>query len=116
MVLFWTVLGSVGALPFIFAEQPNLTVTDAFFESFSGLTTTGATTPVGLDSLPHAILFLPADAAMVRRHGDHCAGGGDSAYPRRRGMQLYRAEMPGPLKDNKMRPRIAETAKTLWLI
>ncbi len=32
------------------------------------------------------------------------------------GMQLYRAEMPGPLKDNKMRPRIAETAKTLWLI
>lgn len=57
MVLFWTVLGSVGALPFIFAEQPNLTVTDAFFESFSGLTTTGATTLVGLDSLPHAILF-----------------------------------------------------------
>ncbi len=116
VVLFWTVLGSVGALPLIFAEQPNLTVTDAFFESFSGLTTTGATTLVGLDSLPHAILFLPADAAMVRRHGDHCAGGGDSAYPRRRGMQLYRAEMPGPLKDNKMRPRIAETAKTLWLI
>lgn len=50
VVLFWTVLGSVGALPFIFAEQPNLTVTDAFFESFSGLTTTGATTLVGLDS------------------------------------------------------------------
>ncbi len=58
MVLFWTVLGSVGALPFIFSEQPNLTVTDAFFESFSGLTTTGATTLVGLDSLPHAILFF----------------------------------------------------------
>ena len=57
VVLFWTVLGSVGALPFIFAEQPNLTITDAFFESFSGLTTTGATTLVGLDSLPHAILF-----------------------------------------------------------
>lgn len=53
---------------------------------------------------------------MVWRYGDHCAGGGDSPYPRRRGMQLYRAEMPGPLKDNKMRPRIAETAKTLWLI
>ncbi|NYY80560.1 hypothetical protein DMH27_15730 [Raoultella planticola] len=47
VVLFWTVLGSVGALPFIFAEQPNLTITDAFFESFSGLTTTGATTLVG---------------------------------------------------------------------
>lgn len=58
VVLFWTVLGSVGALPFIFSESPNLTITDAFFESFSGLTTTGATTLVGLDSLPHAILFI----------------------------------------------------------
>lgn len=57
VVLFWTVLGSVGAMPFIFAEQPHLSVTDAFFESFSGLTTTGATTLVGLDSLPKAILF-----------------------------------------------------------
>jgi Trk-type K+ transport system membrane component len=57
VVLFWTVLGSVGSLPFIFSEQPNLSITDAFFESFSGLTTTGATTLVGLDSLPHAILF-----------------------------------------------------------
>ncbi|EFG7798029.1 potassium transporter, partial [Escherichia coli] len=46
VVLFWTVLGSVGALPFIFSESPNLTITDAFFESFSGLTTTGATTLV----------------------------------------------------------------------
>lgn len=50
-------LGSVGALPFIFSEQPHLSITDAFFESFSGLTTTGATTLVGLDSLPKAILF-----------------------------------------------------------
>ncbi|WP_306781364.1 potassium transporter TrkG, partial [Klebsiella aerogenes] len=41
VVLFWTVLGSVGALPFIFSEQPHLSITDAFFESFSGLTTTG---------------------------------------------------------------------------
>lgn len=57
VVLFWTVLGSVGALPFIFSEQPHLSITDAFFESFSGLTTTGATTLVGLDSLPKAILF-----------------------------------------------------------
>ena len=57
VVLFWTVLGSVGALPFLFAEHPDLSVTDAFFESFSALTTTGATTLVGLDNLPKAILF-----------------------------------------------------------
>lgn len=83
VVLFWTVLGSVGALPFIFSESPNLTITDAFFESFSGLTTTGATTLVGLDSLPQCHPLLSPDAAMVWRYGDHRAGGCDTAYPRR---------------------------------
>ncbi len=115
MVLFWTVLGSVGALPFIFAEQPNLTVTDAFFESFSGLTTTGATTTVGLDSLPHAILFTGRCCSGSAVWGSLCWRW-RFCLSSASGMQLYRAEMPGPLKDNKMRPRIAETAKTLWLI
>ncbi|MGL4907003.1 MAG: potassium transporter TrkG, partial [Plesiomonas sp.] len=57
VVLFWTVLGSVGALPFIFANELPISLTDAFFESFSGLTTTGATVIVGLDNLPKALLF-----------------------------------------------------------
>ena len=116
VVLFWTVLGSVGALPFIFAEQPNLTVTDAFFESFSGLTTTGATTLVGLDSLPHAILFYRQMLQWFGGMGIIVLAVAILPILGVGGMQLYRAEMPGPLKDNKMRPRIAETAKTLWLI
>lgn len=90
VVLFWTVLGSVGALPFIFAEQPNLTVTDAFFESFSGLTTTGATTPVGLDSLPHAILFTGRCCSGSAAWGSLCwrwpfclsSASGNAALPR----------------------------------
>ncbi len=82
VVLFWTVLGSVGALPFIFSESPNLTITDAFFESFSGLTTTGATTLVGLDSLPHAILFI-ARCCNGLAGWDHRVSGCDTAYPRR---------------------------------
>lgn len=57
VVLFWTVLGSVGALFFIFLESLNFTITDAFFEFFFGLTTTGATTLVGLDLLFYAIFF-----------------------------------------------------------
>ncbi|MFA0072030.1 potassium transporter TrkG, partial [Vibrio breoganii] len=57
VVLFWTVIGSAGALPFLIADNPNVSVTDAFFESFSALTTTGATVIVGLDDLPKAILF-----------------------------------------------------------
>ena len=116
VVLFWTVLGSVGALPFVFSESPNLTVTDAFFESFSGLTTTGATTLVGLDSLPHAILFYRQMLQWFGGMGIIVLAVAILPILGVGGMQLYRAEMPGPLKDNKMRPRIAETAKTLWLI
>ena len=57
VVAFWVVLGSLGAIPFMLFEHPDLTLSSAFFESFSGLTTTGATTIVGLDNLPKAILF-----------------------------------------------------------
>ncbi|MDX7988525.1 Trk system potassium transporter TrkH [Xenorhabdus sp. 12] len=116
VVLFWTVLGSVGALPFIFSEKPNLSITDAFFESFSGLTTTGATTLVGLDSLPKAILFYRQMLQWLGGMGIIVLAVAILPLLGVGGMQLYRAEMPGPLKDNKMRPRIAETAKTLWLI
>ncbi|CDG22702.1 Trk system potassium uptake protein trkH [Xenorhabdus poinarii G6] len=116
VVLFWTVLGSLGALPFIFAEKPNLSITDAFFESFSGLTTTGATTLVGLDNLPKAILFYRQMLQWLGGMGIIVLAVAILPLLGVGGMQLYRAEMPGPLKDNKMRPRIAETAKTLWLI
>ena len=57
VVMFWTVLSAIGALPFMLSEQPHLTVTDAVFESVSGLTTTGATVIVGLDGLPESILY-----------------------------------------------------------
>ena len=97
-------------------NSPNLTITDAFFESFSGLTTTGATTLVGLDSLPHAILFYRQMLQWFGGMGIIVLAVAILPILGVGGMQLYRAEMPGPLKDNKMRPRIAETAKTLWLI
>ncbi len=87
-----------------------------FFESFSGLTTTGATTLVGLDSLPHAILFYRQMLQWFGGMGIIVLAVAILPILGVGGMQLYRAEMPGPLKDNKMRPRIAETAKTLWLI
>ena len=103
-------------MPFLFSERPNLSLTDAFFESFSGLTTTGATTLVGLDSLPKAILFYRQMLQWMGGMGIIVLAVAILPILGVGGMQLYRAEMPGPLKDNKMRPRIAETAKTLWLI
>lgn len=57
VALFWIVLGMFGASPFLLAEYPQMTFTDAVFESVSGLTTTGATVLSGLDTLPKSILF-----------------------------------------------------------
>lgn len=116
VVLFWTVLGSIGAIPLVLAAQPDLSFTDAMFEAFSALTTTGATVITGLDELPKAILFY--------RHLLQWLGGmgiivlAVAVLPMLGvgGMQLYRCETPGPVKDNKMTPRIAETAKALWYI
>ncbi|MGL4449161.1 MAG: potassium transporter TrkG, partial [Shewanella sp.] len=116
VVLFWTVLGSIGALPFIFSSQPSLSWTDSFFESFSALTTTGATVIVGLDSLPKAILFYRHLLQWLGGMGIIVLAVAILPVLGIGGMQLYRAEIPGPVKDSKMTPRIAETAKALWYI
>ena len=116
VVLFWGVLGSIGAVPFIFSSQPDLSITDSFFESFSALTTTGATVIVGLDSLPKAILFYRHLLQWLGGMGIIVLAVAILPVLGIGGMQLYRAEMPGPVKDSKMPPRIAETAKALWYI
>ena len=116
VVLFWVVLGSIGAVPFIFSGQPSLSLTDSFFESFSALPTTGATVIVGLDSLPKAILFYRHLLQWLGGMGIIVLAVAILPVLGVGGMQLYRAEMPGPVKDSKMTPRIAETAKALWYI
>ncbi len=116
VVLFWTVLGSVGALPFLMTHEPSLTVAESFFESFSGLTTTGATVIVGLDDLPKGILFYRQFLQWLGGMGIIVLAVAILPMLGVGGMQLYRAETPGPVKDSKMTPRIAETAKVLWYI
>lgn len=116
VVLFWTVIGSAGAMPFLLSDNPNVSVTDAFFESFSALTTTGATVIVGLDELPKAILFYRQFLQWFGGMGIIVLAVAILPVLGIGGMQLYRAEVPGPVKDNKVTPRIAETAKALWYI
>ncbi|UTV27786.1 TrkH family potassium uptake protein [Photobacterium atrarenae] len=116
VVLFWTVIGSAGAIPFLLSKTPDLSVTDSFFESFSALTTTGATVIVGLDELPKAILFYRQLLQWFGGMGIIVLAVAILPVLGIGGMQLYRAEIPGPVKDSKMTPRIAETAKTLWYI
>lgn len=116
VVSFWVVLGSLATLPFVLFEYPKLSVSSAFFEAFSGLTTTGATTIVGLDQLPKAILFYRQLLQWLGGMGIIVLAIAIIPLLGIGGMQLYRAEMSGPMKEQKMRPRIAETAKILWFI
>ncbi len=116
VALFWSVLASVGAIPLILLEQPSMTVTDAFFESFSGLTTTGATVIEGIEFLPHSVQFYRQQLQWLGGMGIIVLAVAILPILGVGGMQLYRAETPGPVKDNKMTPRIADTAKHLWYI
>lgn len=116
VVLFWLVLGIAGALPFYLYENLEISITDALFESVSGLTTTGATVLVHLDSLPHSILFYRQELQWLGGMGIIVLAVAVMPMLGIGGMQLYKAEAPGPVKDNKLTPRIAETAKALWYI
>ncbi len=116
VALFWSVLGLAGALPFVLAEEPHLSLTDAAFESISGLTTTGATVIIGLDELPPAILYYRQQLQWLGGMGIIVLAVAILPMLGIGGMQLYRAETPGPVKDNKLTPRITETAKALWYI
>ena len=116
VTLFWTVLGSFGSFPFMFTESLNMSVTDSFFESISGLTTTGATVLSGLDELPRSILYYRQQLQWLGGMGIIAIAVAILPMLGIGGMQLYRAESPGPIKDNKLLPRVTETAKALLLI
>lgn len=116
VVLFWTVLGFAGALPLFIETEVPLSLTDAIFESFSGLTTTGATVLTGLDNMPHAILWYRQQLQWMGGLGIIVLAVAVLPILGIGGMQLYRAETPGPVKDSKIAPRISETAKALWYI
>ncbi len=116
VTLFWVVLGTAGCLPFMFSPAIELSLTDAIFESLSGLTTTGATVISGLDELPKSILFYRQQLQWLGGMGIIVLAMALLPMLGIGGMQLYRAESPGPVKDNKLVPRLAETAKALWYI
>ena len=114
VTLAWILMSASAAVPLLTA-LPNLSFTDAYFEALSGLTTTGATVLTELDQLPPSI--------NLWRHALHWFGGigiivlAVAVLPLLGvgGMSLYRAETPGPIKDEKLTPRITETAKALWI-
>ena len=116
VVLFWAVLGVIGAIPFAVSRDLNMSIFDAIFESISGLTTTGATVITGIDALPTSILFYRQQLQWMGGMGIIVLAVAILPMLGIGGMQLYRAETPGPMKDAKLTPRITETAKALWYI
>lgn len=116
VTLFWTVLGTFGSLPFLLSNDLPLSITDAVFESISGLTTTGATVLTGLDVLPKSILFYRQQLQWLGGMGIVALAVAVLPMLGIGGMQLYRAESPGPVKNDNLVPRLAETAKALWYI
>ena len=116
VVTFWVALGVSGSVPLLLAERPALGPADAVFESISGLTTTGATVIVGIDELPRSILYYRQQLQWLGGMGIIVLAVAILPMLGIGGMQLYRAETPGPLKDTKLTPRITETAKALWYI
>ena len=114
--LFYLGLGLFGAIPLYLNTEAGLTFSDAAFESMSGLTTTGATVMVGLDSLPKSILFYRQQLQWLGGIGIIVLAVAIFPLIGIGGMQLYQTESPGPNKENKLTPRITETARALWLI
>jgi trk system potassium uptake protein len=115
-VLFYVSLGMFGAIPLVLEETVHTSFTEAAFESMSGLTTTGATVLSGLDDLPKSILFYRQLLQWLGGMGIIVLAVAILPMLGIGGMQLYRAEFTGPSKDNKLTPRITETAKALWYL
>jgi trk system potassium uptake protein len=114
--VFWVFLGLAGATPLFLSDVPRMSFTDAVFEAISGFTTTGATVIVGLDDLPKSILYYRQQIQWFGGMGIIVLAVAILPLLGIGGMSLYKAETPGPMKDHKMTPRIAHTAKALWAI
>jgi len=116
VALFWVVFSALGSIPFMLSHSLSMSFTDAFFESMSGFTTTGATVISGLDSLPKSILFYRQQLQWLGGMGIIVLAVAVLPVLGVGGMQLFKAEAPGPIKDAKLTPRITGTAKALYSI
>jgi len=115
VVLTWTLLPGFAALPLII-HMPGLPIADAYFEAMSGLTATGATVLTGLDQLPNSINLWRAQLHWLGGLGVIVLVAAILPLLGVGGRQMYKAEVPTPMKDEKLTPRMAETAKGLWLV
>jgi trk system potassium uptake protein TrkH len=114
-VTMWTAMPAFATIPLLLVIK-DLSFTDAYFETMSGLTTTGATVLSGLDALPPAINIWRHELNWLGGMGIIVLAVAILPLLGIGGRQLFKAETPGPMKDSTLTPRITETARNLWLI
>ena len=115
VTLVWIFMSAIATVPLLIA-LPGLSFTDAFFETMSGLSTTGATVLTGLDSMAPSLNLWRAALHWFGGMGIIVLAVAILPLLGVGGMQLYKAETPGPIKNEKLTPRIMQTAKALWLV
>ena len=113
--LTWLLLPAFGALP-LWLAVPGISVTDAYFEAMSGFTATGATVITGLDDLPLSVNVWRCFMMLVGGLGIIVLAVAVLPLLGVGGAQLFKAETAGPMKDQKLTPRMAETARGLWTV
>jgi trk system potassium uptake protein TrkH len=115
VTLTWLVLPAFATLPLLLAI-PGLSFTDAYFEAMSGLTTTGATVLTGLEQLPTSVNVWRCFMVLVGGMGIIVLVVAILPLLGVGATQLFKSEAAGPLKDQKLTPRMAETARGLWTV
>lgn len=115
VVAMWTAMPAVATFPLLLVIN-GLSFTDAYFETMSGITTTGATVLTGLDDLPPAINLWRHELNWLGGMGIIVLAVAVLPLLGIGGRQLFKAETPGPMKDSALTPRITETARNLWLV
>ena len=115
VVMAWIGMAAFATFP-LMSYLTQLSFTDAYFETMSGLTTTGATVLVGLDQLPAAINLWRHELNWLGGMGIIVLAVAILPVLGVGGRQMFMAETPGPMKDSKLTPRITETAKNLWMV
>jgi len=115
VTLTWVALTAMATVPLLLLV-PELSFTRAFFEAMSGLSTTGSTVLSGLDTLPRALVLWRHALSWLGGLGLIVMAVAILPLLGIGGMQMYRADAPGPIKDAKLAPRIMQTARLLWFV
>lgn len=116
VVIFWLLFSAMSAMPFLLDKHLNFTVADAIFEGVSGITTTGASVIENVDGAARSILYYRAQLNFLGGLGIIVLATAIFSSLGIGGSKVYLSETPGPLKEDKLTPRLADTAKHLWLI